>query len=61
MDVYLWPLVSCYLYMKFIRQKKKDFGEIEKNFFKYSQKNISIRIVYNPFLCIVVYGPIRDC
>ena len=30
MDAYLWPLVSRRLYITIIRQKKKDFGEIEK-------------------------------
>ena len=31
MDAYLQPLVSCHLYMAIIREKKKDFGEIEEN------------------------------
>ena len=35
MDACLRPLVSCRLYMTIIRQRKKDFEEIEK----YSQKN----------------------
>ena len=30
MDAYLQPLVSRHLYTTIIRQKKKDFGEIEK-------------------------------
>ena len=30
MDAYLRPLVSCHLYATIIRQKKKNFGEIEK-------------------------------
>ena len=30
MYAYLQPLVSCCLYTTIIRQKKKDFGEIEK-------------------------------
>ena len=31
MDAYLQPIFSCHLYMEIIRQKKKDFREIEKN------------------------------
>ena len=30
MDAYLWPQVSCHLYMAIIQQKKIDFEEIEK-------------------------------
>ena len=30
MGAYLRPLVSCRLYTSIIRQKNKDFGEIEK-------------------------------
>ena len=30
MDAYLQPVVSCRLYTTIIRQKKKDFREIEK-------------------------------
>ena len=29
MDAYLQPLVSCRLYRAIIRQKKKNFGEIQ--------------------------------
>ena len=33
MDSYQQPLVSCSIYTTIIRQKKKDFGEIEKKTF----------------------------
>ena len=39
MDAYLRPLISCSLYTTIIRQRKKDFGEIEKNF-KNTVKNM---------------------
>ncbi len=29
MDAFLRPLISCLLYTTILRQKKKDFGEIE--------------------------------
>ena len=50
MDAYLWPLVSCHLYTTIIRQKKKDFAEIEK-IEKYIQKNVNVRIEHNS-LCV---------
>ena len=52
MNANLWPLDSCGLYTKIIWQKKKDFGEIKK-IWKYNQKNVYIRVVYN-FLCVCV-------
>ena len=39
MDADLRPLDSCRLYTAIIRQRMKDFGEIEK-IEKYSQKNV---------------------
>ena len=30
MDTHLWPLISCRLFTTIIRQKRKDFEEIEK-------------------------------
>ena len=54
MDAYVRLLVSCRLYTTIIRQKKKDFGEIEQ-IKKYSQKNFYVRIAYNS-LCLCVGG-----
>ena len=41
MGAYMRPLVSCCLYTTIIRQKKKDFGEIEKIEI-YIQKNVFV-------------------
>ena len=50
---YLRPLISWYLYTTINRQKKKDFGEIEK-IEKIQSKNVYIRITYNPCVCVCV-------
>ena len=62
MDAYLQLMVSCYLYKKIIRQKKKDFGEIKK------LERILMLGLHSIFLCewrlylhIVVCGCICDC
>ena len=54
MDADLQSLVSCRLYMTIIKQRKKDFGEIEK-VEKYCQKNFYVNITYNSFVCVFVY------
>ena len=71
MDAYLRSLVLCRLYTTIIRQIKKDLGEIEKRE-KYCQKNVYVRITYNPLsvcvvgyicvlLCVVIYVIVSMC
>ena len=52
MDAYLRQVVSCCVYTTIIRQRKKDFREIEK----YCQKDVYFRIAYNSFcVCMCLY------
>ena len=55
MDAYLLLLVSCRLYTTIIRQRKKDFGEIEK-IEKYSQRMfiLGFRIILCVCVCVCV-------
>ena len=60
MDAFLRPLAPCRFYPAIIRQKRKDFGEIE-NIEKYSQKNVFVCVCAYIYLRIVVHGRICDC
>ena len=58
---YLWPLISCCLYTTIIRQRKKDFGEIEK-IGKYSEKNVYVRIALTHLcMCVCVCMCVSVC
>ena len=53
MEVLLRPLVSCRFYTTIIKQRKKDFGEIEKieNTLK---RGFTLRLRISLFVCVCV-------
>ena len=53
MDIDLRPLVSCHFYIAIIRQRKKDFGEIEK-IKKYNQRMFMLELRITLFFCMSV-------
>ena len=59
MDIYLRLLFSCRLYTTILRQRMKDFGEIEK-IEKSPLKYVYVRVAYNSLraharVCVCVF------